>query len=342
MVAHTTTKNMLEIFCGTKSVGKVAEPRGYNVYSIDNRSSTKPTWCGDLLTWKGYKASDFPVPDFIWASPPCTTFSNASGGFYRKLDKKTGQLVTQKGKEEGAKIGEDLLKKTLKIIKYFQKRNPNLKWCFENPRGQMRHHELVKGLNRQTCCYCKYRHPFMKPTDLWSNFPLELKMCKNIQKGAKDHCHHERTPGKKNRGKAKRSGVLGTSSMNARYAIPPKLIEYILDTAEAHTAKERADMASKTETKNMPTSVPRAPPPYEEEEKIDYKALYEEQVRINDDLNRLYRQAEDELAELKAEDKPKPKPEDKQKPITAKDVRAWCRDKYGGDWWKEQKAERKK
>ena len=99
MSNQNNNTNMLEIFCGTKSVSKVAEPRGYSVYSIDNRKSTKPTWCGDLLTWKGYKAADFPVPDFIWASPPCTTFSTASGGFYRKLDKKTGQLVTQKDKE---------------------------------------------------------------------------------------------------------------------------------------------------------------------------------------------------------------------------------------------------
>ena len=84
-------------------------------------------------------------------------------------------------------------------------------------------------------------------------------------------------------------------------------------------------------------------PPYVLE-KIDYKARCEEQVRINDDLNNLYRQAEDKLVTLRAEvaklkaavSRPEPK-----QPITAKDVRARCRNKYGNEWHKEDKDARK-
>ena len=75
-------------------------------------------------------------------------------------------------------------------------------------------------------------------------------------------------------------------------------------------------MATKTTNKNMA---------------IDYKALYEEQVWINDSLQKLYRIAEDKLATLQ-----------KSETITPKDVRVWCRKKYGKDWWKENKDERKK
>ena len=109
-------------------------------------------------------------------------------------------------------------------------------------------------------------------------------------------------------------------------------------------------MATNTDNKDMT----KTNLPHYVQEKIDYKARCEEQVRINDDLNNLYRQAEDELVTLRAEvaklkaaaPQPEPKqPEPKQpelkQSITAKDVRAWCRNKYGNEWHKEDKDARK-
>jgi hypothetical protein len=43
-------------------------------------------------------------------------------------------------------------------------------------------------------------------------------------------------------------------------------------------------------------------------------------------------------AGLRKEEAPKEEP---KQPITAKDVRAWCRKKYGNEWWKEDKDTRK-
>jgi hypothetical protein len=344
MASTTTNKNMsmLELFCGTKSVSKVAEKREYKtIYSVDNRKSTKPTWCGDILEFK-YKELPF-VPDFLWASPPCTTYSVAAGGHHRtKAD--------MKGKTDTARLHDRILKRVVKMIRYFEKKNPNLKWCFENPRGLMMYAKQVEDLQRTRCCYCKYGHKFMKPTDLWSNFPLTLKMCRNKQKGGAEFCHHERAPGKKNRGTAKKGGVLGTSSINERYAIPPKLIEAVLDQAflaEGYPERDQnkieilkrkeekgADMATTTDTQNIMTV---------------------------DSLNRLYRQAEDEIADLRAEiyelrraeviveHKWKGMDLDPQcgmkkaepKKITPKEVRAWCRAKYGAEWHKADKDARK-
>jgi hypothetical protein len=111
---------------------------------------------------------------------------------------------------------------------------------------------------------------------------------------------------------------------------------------ENDMVEKKQIMASNTEIKNMTKKVV-PPPAYEEEEKVDYKALYEKERQVNDSLNNVYRQTEDENAKLKAEiAKLKAEAEPKaDKPITLKDVRAWCREKYGKDWHKEQKAERK-
>ena len=52
-------------------------------------------------------------------------------------------------------------------------------------------------------------------------------------------------------------------------------------------------MATNTDNKDMCYNMTKTNPPPYVQEKIDYKARCEEQVRINDDLNHLYRQAED-------------------------------------------------
>ena len=197
---------LLELFCGTKSVGKIAERRGYTVISLDNRPPTDPTICVDLLEWN-YK--DIATPDFIWASPPCTTFSIAAHGVHRNL-------AHMEGFTEASRVGLLILRKTLEIIRYFEGKNKNLQWCFENPRGFMRHTTEVMGIRRETCCYCKYGHPFKKPTDIFSNFPLDLVMCR--EKRGEHVCHHKRG----------KTGI-ATASMNDRFKIPAELLESIFD-----------------------------------------------------------------------------------------------------------------
>ena len=65
---------LLELFCGTKSVGKVFQQAGWEVVSVDICPEFKPTVCCSVL--------DIPLDmpdrfDVIWASPPCTEFSKA-------------------------------------------------------------------------------------------------------------------------------------------------------------------------------------------------------------------------------------------------------------------------
>jgi len=67
----------LDLFCGTKSVSNRLTELGFQVVSVDNRPSTNPTFCVNILTWKYwevFRPGDFEV---IGASPPCTEYSRA-------------------------------------------------------------------------------------------------------------------------------------------------------------------------------------------------------------------------------------------------------------------------
>jgi site-specific DNA-cytosine methylase len=65
---------LLEIFCGTKSVGReFEEAEGWEVYSVDIDPSRNTTWTGDV---REFDPATLPRrPDMIWASPVCTQCS---------------------------------------------------------------------------------------------------------------------------------------------------------------------------------------------------------------------------------------------------------------------------
>ena len=189
---------VLELFSGSRSIGKVAEKNGCEVFSVDNVAYPKTNWIGDILDWD-YRMNEMQVgelkeeyvPDVIWASCPCTDFSVACIG--RKWI--GGEEFTPKTDLLGIKLFE----KTIEIIKYYLELNPNLIWWVENPRGKMRKAPHWKTIphTRHTVMYCQYGDNRMKPTDLWTNADgFVAKTCKNY-KYDKDgsvlnrHCHHD-------------------------------------------------------------------------------------------------------------------------------------------------------
>ena len=110
-MADNNRMNVLELFAGSRSIGKVAEELGYNVFSVDVKPFDKIDLVKDI---EHLKKEDIPFnPDIIWASPPCTYFSVASIGhhWYENHTPKTKEAV------EGMK----LLNKTLSIFKWFPK-----------------------------------------------------------------------------------------------------------------------------------------------------------------------------------------------------------------------------
>ena len=64
---------LLELFSGTKSVGKVCQELGYEVTSLD-RDLDADIKC-DILDWD-YTIYPIGYFDVVWASPPCDCFSS--------------------------------------------------------------------------------------------------------------------------------------------------------------------------------------------------------------------------------------------------------------------------
>jgi hypothetical protein len=162
---------LLELFCGTKSVGNVFEKNGYEVTSLDYNAKFNATHTEDILTWdyKQYQSNYF---DVIWASPDCTTWSLASGGKYRL---KTEIYGRNNQHQDKATLGNNMILRLIEILKYF-----NCKvWFIENPKALLRHFPPFKDFieetngNRTTVYYGNYDNwGFPKPTDIWSNIPL--------------------------------------------------------------------------------------------------------------------------------------------------------------------------
>ena len=64
---------LLELFCGTKSVGRAFEAAGWEVVSLDIVSKFEPTILCDIRSWD---YTTFPGHfDMVWASPVCTEYS---------------------------------------------------------------------------------------------------------------------------------------------------------------------------------------------------------------------------------------------------------------------------
>lgn len=85
---------VLELFAGTRSVGKAFEAHGHEVYSVewDTQFTDIDLYKNILEISTDEIIEKFGKPDVIWASPDCTTFSIAAISHHRKVNKETGNL----------------------------------------------------------------------------------------------------------------------------------------------------------------------------------------------------------------------------------------------------------
>ena len=210
----------LELFSGLKSFSKIAKERGHETFTIDIEKEFKPDLIADIL-YLDEKKIPF-KPDFIWASPPCNTFSVMSN--FREWDG-----INPRTSRACRHLGHVL--KAIEIIRHF---NPKF-WVIENPRGLLRKFPQMEQFKRDTVTYCQYGYQFMKPTDLWNNLDHKFRpMCKNGMP-----CH---VNGK--RGSVKGiQGLKGTpgwtlSNRAKRAVVPEELIKEVLEYAERTTARE--------------------------------------------------------------------------------------------------------
>ena len=77
---------VLELFAGTRSIGKAFEARGHEVYSVEwNKDFEGISLYADISTLTAEQIiAEFGRPDVIWASPDCSTFSMAAISHHRE------------------------------------------------------------------------------------------------------------------------------------------------------------------------------------------------------------------------------------------------------------------
>jgi len=203
---------LLELYAGSRSVGKVAESMGMQVFSVDWKPYEGIDLVMDISTMN---LSDVPfVPDVIWASPDCTTYSVAALGKHRHPDTSP--------KTEYAQTCDMTNRHVLSLIQEWLLFNPSMVFFIENPRGMMRKMSWMQGLSRKTVWYCQYGDNRAKPTDIWTNSTTwkPRKECFNGNTG----CHHQPAP----RGSS--TGTQGKKGSYRRSMIPEQLCIEILES----------------------------------------------------------------------------------------------------------------
>jgi site-specific DNA-cytosine methylase len=154
--------NVLELFSGTKSVGKCCDSLGWNSISVDLLLDAD--FKCDIMDFD-YKQFDKDYFDIIWASPPCTEYSRLQECFMGRLRK--GQIYTREIQENNMKESDKLVNKALEIIDYF---NCKL-WFMENPQtGRLKERDIMKDIPYYDVDYCMYSDwGYKKRTRIWTN-----------------------------------------------------------------------------------------------------------------------------------------------------------------------------
>lgn len=211
---------VLELFAGTRSISKAFEAKGHNTFSIEwDKQHPNINWYADIGTITTQDILDkFGIPDVVWASPDCTSYSIAAISHHRTKEA-NGNLAP---KSDYAKFCDRVNTHVLDIINELLQINPNMIYFIENPRGGMRKMDFMQKLPRYTVTYCQYGDKRMKPTDIWTNYPdPQFKpMCKNG-----DPCH-ERAP------RGSKTGTQGLKNSMERSRIPELLCEHIVNICE--------------------------------------------------------------------------------------------------------------
>lgn len=210
---------VLELFAGTRSIGKEFEAKGHEVFSVEwDKDFKNIDLYADISTLTAKEILEkFGHPDVIWASPDCTTFSVAAISKHRRRNPENGNLEPI---SDYAKFCDATDQHVLDLIREL---NPTF-FFIENPRGAMRKMEWMQGIPRYTITYCQYGDTRMKPTDIWTNHPdPQFKPpCKNG-----DPCHMKAPRGS-------RTGTQGIKGAKERSRIPEQFCKHVVDICEAY------------------------------------------------------------------------------------------------------------
>ena len=207
---------VLELFAGTRSIGKAFEERGHEVYSVEwNKDFENIDLYADIMTVTAEQIlKEFGRPDVIWASPDCTTYSVSAISKHR-VKEPNGNLAP---KTQYATFCDMVNSHVVDLIKELAPKY----YFIENPVGGMRKMDFMRELPRYTVTYCQYGERRQKPTDIWTNHP-NPQFKPPCKRGAP--CHDA----------APRGSATGTQALKNpvdKARIPVMLCEHIVDICE--------------------------------------------------------------------------------------------------------------
>lgn len=215
---------LLELFAGSRSIGKEADKMRMEVFSVDWTPYDKIDLVIDV---NQMVKEDVPfIPNVAWCSFDCTTYSIAACSTHR-------EGVTRAPKTEYAKECDTTNQYVIKLIKEWLVINPDMIFFFENPRGILRHMPWMQEFKRHTVWYCQYGDSRAKPTDIWTNSKTwePRPMCHNYKYDKEGniidkHCDHESAR------RGAKTGTQGKKGSYERSKIPQELCIEILESVK--------------------------------------------------------------------------------------------------------------
>lgn len=209
---------VLELFAGSRSVGQVAERLGHEVFSVDWTAYEDIDLVADISK---LQINDIPfVPDVVWASPDCTTYSISAISTHRN---------GTEPKTDYAKECDVTNQYFISLIDQWLVMNPNLVFFIENPRGMLGKMPFMQGFTKHEVWYCKYGDDRAKPTHIFTNSTKwePRPICHNYKYGedgeiVNKHCHHISAR------RGAKTGTQGRKGSFERSLIPEQLCREIL------------------------------------------------------------------------------------------------------------------
>lgn len=120
---------VLELFAGTRSIGKAFEKRGHEVFSVEwNKCFEDIDLYEDVLKVQFDDIlKRFGKPDVIWASPDCSTYSVAAISKHRRKDENGNLIPISDYAKFCDRVNQHVLCLMLALSPKY--------WFIENPRG---------------------------------------------------------------------------------------------------------------------------------------------------------------------------------------------------------------
>lgn len=213
---------ILELFAGSQSFSKVAREMNLKTFTSDIADIPGIDYNCDILDFEVEKVPF--IPNIIWASPDCATWSKASGAIH--FNSKSLKPKTEKARKAFFHVD-----KTFSIIDFFLSKNPDLKFYVENPVGRLAKYLQPEtlfnpGLRVVTLDQCQYGREFQKTTHIFTN---DYTWTTRQRCPGRPACNHK--PNIKNHATGQRTslGTMDNLTYYKRAMIPADLVKEIIN-----------------------------------------------------------------------------------------------------------------